>query len=555
MALGAKSAPASAAASLYLTSTSSTVYLGQSFNIYPKVNTGGVSTNAYTVNMTFPGTIAPIAISKSGSICSLYTQAPSYTAATASINCGLPSPGYTGTAGGLGSVTFKAMSLGTATISISSSSKVLANDGLGTNILGSRVSKTITVVEAPPPPVSPAKITAEPDSGGKWVSTKSIKFNWSVPSGVTGSSFILTKDKDAHAPKNGFQNVITKSYSDLEDGTYYFRVLLTNGSQYSSEAEYVLKVDNTSPQDLVITSDPTNLEVIDVLPLISFSATDVSSGVAGYEIKIDDGEYVVAESPYQIQEISSGKHKVYVKAIDSAGNIVEDYIELNINEIPAPILISPVGGKYIPLGEKLRVEGLAGAGDLVYIYLEGELIGETTANEQGYFTYSHDGILPPGEYEITLSVKTTSGILGFPTEPSSFNVDSHAVRLGEYVLPSSYLLISSISILTLLILLVIYTLKRFRDYQNMVKSRADKAQIDVDRELTELELQIVTEMEAMLGKQGGKKIGKKVKEKLGKLIHDYIEEAEEDIDEVLTHIPDKKKKKTHKKKKTMKSKT
>ena len=126
-----------AAASLYMAASSTRVYPGATVTVYPRVNTGGANTNAYNLNIVFSGPITPIGISKGGSICTLYTAEPSYSASTASISCGLPTPGYNGTAGGLGSISFRATAIGTATVTITGSSQVLANDGVGTNILGS----------------------------------------------------------------------------------------------------------------------------------------------------------------------------------------------------------------------------------------------------------------------------------------------------------------------------------------------------------------------------------------------------------------------------------
>jgi hypothetical protein len=88
-----------AAATLYFTSTASSVYVGNTFTVYPRVNTGGSDTNSYYVSLSFTSNIQPISISKGGSICSLFTQDPSFSGSTASISCGLPSPGFNGSSG------------------------------------------------------------------------------------------------------------------------------------------------------------------------------------------------------------------------------------------------------------------------------------------------------------------------------------------------------------------------------------------------------------------------------------------------------------------------
>jgi hypothetical protein len=523
-----------AAASLYFTASSVKVYVGQNFTLYPKVNTGGDATNAYIVNITFSSnSIQPVSITKNGSICSLYTSEPSYTSTTATISCGLPTPGYNGSAGGLGVITFKAKGVGSAVISISGASKVLANDGLGTDILGSTGSITITITEPPPPPVAAPTVTASVGADGLWVSTTEITFSWNVPSGAKGFSYIFTQDPNAAVPKTNMGNGTSISYSDLADGIYYFKIIATDGSQWSTVTTYTLKIDTTPPHDIQITTEPSSDNIIEVLPQVIFSATDDLSGIDHYEIKIDDGEYIIAVNPYQIESITSGEHTITIKAVDVAGNSSESSINIKIAEVQAPVLIKPENNSYIPIGEKLVIEGTTTPNSQVFIYLNGELIAEVTSNESGYFSFTYDKLLLEGKYELYATSKDDGGILSRKSEIIKFKVDPYAVRIGGYVIPSFCLGLFILLLLILLLLLLIIIYRKWKKYREKVKEKLSKAKDKIDDEFEELERDVRNEVEETLSQEKKQQVSKRIEHELERDLTDEVLEAKSGVEEAL----------------------
>ena len=65
------------------------------------------------------------------------------------------------------------------------------------------------------------------------------------------------------------------------------------------------------------------LSSIDVSVL--WTGSDTRSGIDYYEIKLDDGDFVkVGESTYyKYLGIAEGKHSVYIRCMDIAGNVNE----------------------------------------------------------------------------------------------------------------------------------------------------------------------------------------------------------------------------------------
>jgi len=73
-----------------------------------------------------------------------------------------------------------------------------------------------------------------------------------------------------------------------------------------------------------------------------FDASDKTSGIDHYEVKVDNGEYANwlddGTHVYEIQNNIPGRHTLYAKAVDKAGNYLENSIEFNIDSINPPTI-------------------------------------------------------------------------------------------------------------------------------------------------------------------------------------------------------------------------
>lgn len=110
-----------------------------------------------------------------------------------------------------------------------------------------------------------------------------------------------------------FQTVL-----NLAEGKETIRVTATNDWGYRSERLLRVLVDQTPPEPFTIGVDPAGW-TSETRPVLTFEAVDRISGIAHYAVQIDDGEFTVAESPYQVPALNDGEHSVIVKAVDRAG--------------------------------------------------------------------------------------------------------------------------------------------------------------------------------------------------------------------------------------------
>lgn len=135
-------------------------------------------------------------------------------------------------------------------------------------------------------------------------------------------------------PEYGTQKL--KNYY-LEDGYYTYTVWASDRAGNISEPKSVdFCMDVTPPA-----SFPIFLNVrgwtSNTNPIATFETTDETAGIDHYEYRIDENKWVECSSPLQIEKLNDGKRLLQVRAIDKAGNIREENIEIDIDTSCPPM--------------------------------------------------------------------------------------------------------------------------------------------------------------------------------------------------------------------------
>lgn len=338
------------AASIYFSPSSLSRNARETFSAIIRVNTNAQAINAAQGSIVFdPAKIEVVSISKAGSIFNLWTQEPAFSNSegTLQFEGGVPNPGYTGTSGLILTVSFRtktATTLRGSTDVTLVSGAVLANDGLGTNIVSSLGKLTVTIVpntvaptedEQPESAIStgdPQVTSSTHADPAKWYKNKAPQFSWTLPANATGTSYLIT-DKEASNPGPNSDGLNTSAtFSDIADGTHYFHLKFRQNGAWGPIAHYKFNVDTVPPVDF----DIRTVTIDDIHPEIAFETSDALAGVDHYEIKIGDHGWESLSSdqigkPYRLSFDRIGTQPVSVKAIDKAGNETVKSISVTVS--------------------------------------------------------------------------------------------------------------------------------------------------------------------------------------------------------------------------------
>ncbi len=108
-------------------------------------------------------------------------------------------------------------------------------------------------------------------------------------------------------------------------------------------------VDTHSPVISILSPENNSYFNNDSIRIV-WDGYDNFSGINHYEIKLDDGDWinVYGNTSYSFENLSYGKHQIYIKAIDNSGNYNQSFIEIHIDYVsPIVIIEQPVNNSYI----------------------------------------------------------------------------------------------------------------------------------------------------------------------------------------------------------------
>lgn len=338
-------AKSQASASLFISPASGTFSVGSTFTVSLFVNTGGAEVNAIEAELEFPPNKLQVASPSAGkSLVGIWVTQPAYNNRTGSIKFqgAIPPPGINTSQGLVSQITFRATGVGTVVLKFKDASRVLLNDGKGTDILGQTTSGVYNL--ALPPPAGPTVTSQTHPDQEKWYQGQSVSFEWGGEEGVQGYSYSLSNEP-VDSPDNiseGVKNNV--GYKNLADGIHYFHVKNLRGGVWGGVTHFGVKIDSTPPAEFPIEISPAAVTT-SLKPTINFGTTDNLSGISHYELKIvelspkkttsgkevvSDQNFFIEVEPLYIAELDYGAYDVIARAYDNAGNYAQSTKRLEI---------------------------------------------------------------------------------------------------------------------------------------------------------------------------------------------------------------------------------
>ncbi|KKU47568.1 hypothetical protein A3H10_02110 [Candidatus Uhrbacteria bacterium RIFCSPLOWO2_12_FULL_46_10] len=343
--------PANAgSASLSLVSSKRTYTVGENVAVSVILSTGDVSINAASATITFDQKkLSVVSVSRSGSVFTLWAEEPTFSNSQGviSLGGGLPTPGFSGRGAIIIRITFRAKEEGTTAVRFAGGT-VLANDGLGTNVLAGLTGLDLTiqgraVVTTPPEkplerapvvtppgqvPLAPVILSrTHPDESG-WYRNAQPGIIWELPSDAKGVSVSI--DQNANGDPGTTSEGLFNFYSakePLKDGVWYAHVRVSNSRGWGAIGHYRLAIDTAPP---MITTAKLVFEAART-KAIEFATSDPLSSTDYVSILVN-GEQVAsqASSPYTLPSLIPGNHVITVIAYDKAGNKASQDLYLSI---------------------------------------------------------------------------------------------------------------------------------------------------------------------------------------------------------------------------------
>ncbi|MBU4421810.1 cohesin domain-containing protein [Patescibacteria group bacterium] len=240
--------PAAAhAASLYLSPSSGTYTEYDNFSVTLYASSTDEKMNGAAANISFPTNLLNVnSISITGSLIDFWAEEVSYSNTTGIINfAGVDlGGGYLGSAAKLITISFNAVADGTANVTFNSGS-VLADDGLGTEILTDMISGSYLINPYPPPSAPTISSNTHPSSAVCYGSNDP-SFTWTNPGGITGVRRDINQTADSEA-STSVATAFSYSATDIADGKWYIHVSLENIGGWGSTAHYEFNICTPSP--------------------------------------------------------------------------------------------------------------------------------------------------------------------------------------------------------------------------------------------------------------------------------------------------------------------
>lgn len=306
-----------------------------------QVFTGGEAINAVSAVVRYdPKVLKVLDIFTENSLCdpSLFSKKEiDQEEGRAKITCGLPNPGFFAPVGTVAELLVQPLTVGGVSLEFTEETRVLANDGLGTNVLRSVTDgfyqvvpqeSTVANIQDPIPIFSPS----HPNSN-RWYKKKQIELLWPSFAGavyhyVLSRSPEPTEEDIVSSTADNFFNFLTD-----ESGVYYFRLQVEDAKgNRGPVSNFKIMIDAIPPLPPKIQMSSQEVKRGEIVRF-DFTAEDALSGLqSGFFVKINEGVFLPVKPPFYIPFLESGNYSFVIRVFDRANNFSDSSVVIKVND-------------------------------------------------------------------------------------------------------------------------------------------------------------------------------------------------------------------------------
>ncbi len=249
-------------------------------------------------------------------------------------SCLLPNPGFTGESGNVVTLALQPIRGGDVTLHFSTDTQILANDGLGTDVLrlstdgsyhiiyeATAENSTSSVIVFSPTYPNSARWYNEPDGFFTWIASHGYRYLYSLNNIPVMATLVGASTTSADSV----------SFSGVIDGIYYFHIQPIKGGISGAISSYRVMIDTTPPLQPIIKASETTVSEGQIIRLTFESYDDLSGLQGNYYVQFDDGVFLPAASPLSVS-LPRGTHVITVRAFDRAGNFSDGRITITVTK-------------------------------------------------------------------------------------------------------------------------------------------------------------------------------------------------------------------------------
>ncbi len=340
--------PVSQKATISVSPHTSSFLENSTFEVPIFINSHGDSINAIELHVNFDAKKLNIIKPSSGkSVITLWAEPPSYSNVNGTVKIVGTIPNGIITDNGLiTTITFKAIAPGETVVAVSNGSRVLANDGYGTEVALNVDRGTYSILYKPPEDI---KVFSETHPfTDKWYNNNNPVLSWEKAANVSDFSYVLDNKPNTIPDNTAESNETGISYQNLPDGISYFHIKGHKKNTWGGTTHFPVRIDTKPPAAFTPTSELITAasETSGNKVLLSFFTTDNMSGIDHYEVGLIDKTtsaesspiLVQAESPFQLPTLLKSEARVMVRAFDQAGNVQDATLDINAPQIVPSIV-------------------------------------------------------------------------------------------------------------------------------------------------------------------------------------------------------------------------
>lgn len=240
---------------------------------------------------------------------------------TITVACGKPN-GFMENRAIIADLVVQPLKTGNATLVFGTGTLVLANDGLGTNVLRALTNASYRIIAPAAAKRSNEVIlfsNSHPNQS-RWYNQKNIHIDWSRPDSDT--EYLYAFNRDAATIPTG-ERVTKKTGIDLtaeSDGIYYFHIAPRKAGRVGQTSHYKFMIDATPPNTPEIRQSATTVHADELVRFEFLSHGDAMSGVQKNFYLQSNGGTWFPTLPSLYIPFARGKYTIRVRVFDNAGN-------------------------------------------------------------------------------------------------------------------------------------------------------------------------------------------------------------------------------------------